>query len=86
MSNIGGDTNGTVKQVENISNAYDNASKSAEKLAEAQSKIENKSNIFTSNINPENLSLLLGDRLASRIKQSKIIEFKGKDKRGVVIT
>lgn len=47
---------------------------------------ENKSNIFTSNINPENLSLLLGDRLASRIKQSKIIEFKGKDKRGVVIT
>ena len=45
MSNIGGDTNSTVKQVENISNVYDNAAKSAEKLADAQSKIENKSNI-----------------------------------------
>lgn len=45
MSNIGGDTNGTVNQVENISNAYDNAAKSAEKLADAQSKIGNKSNI-----------------------------------------
>lgn len=44
----------------------------------------NKSNIFTSNILPQNLSLLVGDRLASRITQAKIVEFKGKDKRGVV--
>ena len=39
----------TVKQVENISNAYDNAAKSAEKLADAQSKIGNKSNISSDN-------------------------------------
>lgn len=43
----------------------------------------NKSNIFTSNILPQNLSSLVGDRLASRINQSLIIEFKGKDKRGI---
>ena len=42
-----------------------------------------KSNIFTSNILPSNLSILIGDRLASRINSSMVIEFKGKDKRGV---
>ncbi len=46
--------------------------------------INNKSNIFTSNILPDNLHILAGDRLASRIKQSIIVEFKGKDKRGVL--
>ena len=46
--------------------------------------INNKSNIFTSNILPENLSMLVGDRLASRINQSMIIKFSGKDKRGVL--
>lgn len=45
--------------------------------------ISGKANIFTSNILPDNLHLLVGDRLASRIKQSNIIEFNGKDKRGV---
>ena len=43
----------------------------------------NKSNIFTSNILSENLSQLVGSRLASRINQSKIVVFYGKDKRGV---
>lgn len=43
----------------------------------------NKSNIFTSNILTQNLSQLVGSRLASRINQSIIVEFKGKDKRGV---
>lgn len=42
-----------------------------------------KSNIFTSNILPNNLSILIGDRLASRVNSSTVIEFKGKDKRGV---
>lgn len=45
----------------------------------------NKSNIFTSNITPHNLSAVIGDRLASRINSTTIIEFKGKDKRGVDI-
>lgn len=45
--------------------------------------INNKSNIFTSNILPENLSMLVGDRLASRINQSTVIRFNGRDKRGV---
>ena len=45
MDNMGGNTNGAVKQVENITDAYTNAAKGAEKLAEAQSKIDNKSNI-----------------------------------------
>lgn len=45
---------------------------------------ENKSNIFTSNINPNDLSDVLGGRLASRIiNRSETIEFKGIDKRGV---
>lgn len=42
-----------------------------------------KSNIFTSNVMSNNLSTLIGDRLASRINSSLIVEFRGKDKRGV---
>lgn len=45
MSNMGGNTSGTVKQVENISNVYQDAAKEAEKLADAQSKIGQKTNI-----------------------------------------
>lgn len=46
--------------------------------------INNKSNIFTSNVVPEELGLLVGDRLASRIiNTSEKVEFKGKDKRGI---
>lgn len=47
MSNMGGNTSGAVKQVENISNAYQDAAKEAEKLADAQSKIGQKTNIFS---------------------------------------
>jgi len=44
----------------------------------------NKSNIFTSNIIPNELDELLGSRLASRIiNESRLVEFKGKDKRGL---
>ena len=43
-----------------------------------------KSNIFTSNINPQDLSNMLGARLASRIiGLSECIPFNGYDKRGV---
>ena len=42
---MGGNTGGAVKQVENISNAYQDAAKEAEKLADAQSKIGQKTNI-----------------------------------------
>lgn len=43
-----------------------------------------KSNIFTSNLMNDNMKKALGDRLYSRVMSSdKIIEFKGKDKRGV---
>lgn len=45
MSNMGGNTSGAVKQVETISNAYQDAAKKAEKLADAQSKIGQKTNI-----------------------------------------
>lgn len=45
MGNMGGNTNGAVKQVENITNAYQDAAKEAEKLVDAQSKIEQKTNI-----------------------------------------
>lgn len=45
MSNMGGNTSGAVKQVENIRNAYQDAAKEAEKLADAQSKIGQKTNI-----------------------------------------
>ena len=44
-----------------------------------------KSNIYTSNMRPEELKELLGDRLYSRIVKLSIeIEFKGQDKRGLV--
>lgn len=44
----------------------------------------NKSNIFTSNIMPNELDDLIGSRLASRIiNESRLVEFKGKDKRGL---
>ena len=46
---MGGNTSGAVKQVENISNAYQNAAKEAEKLADAQSKIGQKTNISLGN-------------------------------------
>ena len=46
--------------------------------------LDNKSNIFTSNIVPNELSSFVGDRLASRIiNTSKTIEFLGADKRGL---
>lgn len=48
--------------------------------------LDNKSNIFTSNIIPNELSSFVGDRLASRIiNTSKTIEFLGMDKRGLKI-
>lgn len=41
-----------------------------------------KSNIYTSNISPEELLVLVGDRLYSRIiKLSTVLQFKGQDKR-----
>lgn len=44
----------------------------------------NKSNMYTSNLNRDDLHQLLGDRLYSRIyNYSECIEFKGKDKRGI---
>lgn len=44
----------------------------------------NKTNMYTSNLNKEDLHQLLGDRLYSRIyNYSECIEFKGKDKRGI---
>lgn len=49
MGNMGGNTNGAVKQVENITNAYQDAAKEAEKLVDAQSKIEQKTNISLEN-------------------------------------
>lgn len=43
-----------------------------------------KSNIFTSNVMPDDLHNLLGSRLASRIvNESRLLQFKGKDKRGL---
>lgn len=43
-----------------------------------------KSNIFTSNIAPDELDNFLGSRLASRIiNESRLIQFNGKDKRGL---
>lgn len=48
--------------------------------------LDNKTNIFTSNIVPNELSSFVGDRLASRIiNTSKTIEFLGSDKRGIHI-
>ena len=46
---MGVNTSGAVKQVENISNAYQDAAKEAEKLADAQSKIGQKTNISLGN-------------------------------------
>lgn len=43
-----------------------------------------KSNIYTSNLNKEELHNILGDRLYSRIyNYSECIEFVGRDKRGI---
>ena len=48
--------------------------------------LNGKSNIFTSNLDVENLKEVLGNRLASRIWNSSIkIELKGKDRRGDII-
>ena len=54
-------------------------------LSIIDSRINNKkSNIYTSNLNKEELHNLLGDRLYSRIyNYSECIEFVGKDKRGI---
>lgn len=43
--------------------------------------VEDKSNICTSNITPDNLSRYTGSKLASRLLNGKIIGLKGKDKR-----
>jgi DNA replication protein DnaC len=46
----------------------------------------NKSNIYTSNISPNELIEIVGDRLYSRIINTSIpIEFKGADKRGLIL-
>ena len=46
----------------------------------------NKCNIFTSNVSPEDLKVLAGDRLYSRIiNYSTCIKFNGCDKRGVIV-
>lgn len=46
----------------------------------------NKSNIYTSNLSPDELNDKLGDRLHSRIiKLSDVVEFVGQDKRGLVV-
>ena len=46
--------------------------------------IQNKSNIFTSNLSPTDLDTLVGARLYSRIVNSSMcIELRGKDKRGI---
>lgn len=43
-----------------------------------------KSNIYTSNLNPQELKEKIGDRLYSRVVNNSIdIEFHGKDKRGI---
>ena len=45
---------------------------------------QNKSNIYTSNLSPEELKECVGDRLYSRIVNYSVdIEFFGKDKRGL---
>jgi len=64
-----GNTSGAVKQVENISNAYQDAAKEAEKLADAQSKIGQKTNISSGNTNPP--SPPKKDRYAKRRKISE---------------
>lgn len=69
MSNMNGNTSGAVKQVENITNEYQNAAKEAEKLADAQSKIGQKTNISSGNTNPP--SPPKKDRYAKRRKISE---------------
>lgn len=66
---MGGNTSGAVKQVENISNAYQDAAKEAEKLADTQSKIGQKTNISSGNTNPP--SPPKKDRYAKRRKISE---------------
>lgn len=63
---------GTEFEVENLLNIINN-------------RIDNgKSNIYTSNINPEDLQRCLGDRLYSRVvNMSTLIQLKGQDKRGL---
>ena len=42
-----------------------------------------KSNIYTSNVSPDELASLMGDRIASRVGQASVtVELKGTDKRG----
>ena len=55
-------------------------------LAMIDSRIANgKANIYTSNLSDAELHVALGDRLASRVANlSMNIEFRGKDKRGIV--
>lgn len=54
-------------------------------LSIINNRIDNgKSNIYTSNINPEDLQRCLGDRLYSRVvNMSTLIQLKGQDKRGL---
>ena len=63
---------GTEFEVENLLNIINN-------------RIDNgKSNIYTSNIQPEELRTCLGDRLYSRVvNMSSLIHLQGKDKRGL---
>ena len=46
-----------------------------------QRTMQEKSTIYTGNISPKDLSNFVGERLASRIKDSKIIQLKGRDMR-----
>lgn len=63
---------GTEFEIEQMLNTIDNR------------LINNKSNIYTSNIEPIKIKEKLGERLYSRIiNLSQIIELKGKDKRGI---
>jgi DNA replication protein DnaC len=64
---------GTEFEVENLLNIINN-------------RIDNgKSNIYTSNIVPEDLKHCIGERLYSRtVNLSSVIELKGQDKRGLV--
>lgn len=80
MSNIGGDTNGAVKQAENISNAYDNAAKSAERLANAQSKIGNKSNISSENVQQEKSQQTIINAMA-KVREHTVIARREEEKR-----
>jgi DNA replication protein DnaC len=54
-------------------------------LSIIDSRIANsKSNIYTSNLNPDELHQFMGDRLFSRIyHKSLVFEFRGNDKRGI---